>query len=92
MLPRQGDLTIGDFWGIDHFDKSIDDRKGTSVVLVNSEKGRNILEECSEYWSKDIITPIDEALRINKTIAHPFHAHPARRRFLQIWTDIHWIY
>ena len=81
VLPRQGDLTIGDFWGIDHFDKSIDDRKGTSVVLVNSEKGRNILEECSEYWSKDIITPIDEALRINKTIAHPFHAHPARRRF-----------
>ena len=83
MLPRQGDLTIGDYWGIEHFDKSINDRKGTSVVLVNNKKGRDIIEMCSSYWDKDIITPIDEALRVNKTIVHPFHAHPARKRFFE---------
>lgn len=82
-LPRQADLTIGDFWGIEHFDKSINDHKGTSAVLVNNKKGREIIEKCSEFWEKDIITPIEEATRINKTIMHPFHAHPARRRFFE---------
>lgn len=82
-LPRQADLTIGDFWGIEHFDKSLNDHKGTSVVLVNNKKGREIIEKCVQFWDKDIITPIEEATRINKTIMQPFHAHPARRRFFE---------
>lgn len=80
-LPRQADVTIGDFWGIEHFDKSINDRKGTSVVLVNNKKGGEIIQKCAPFWSRDVITPIGEATRINKTIIQPFHAHPARRRF-----------
>lgn len=83
VLPRQGDLTIGDYWGIDQYDKSIDDHKGTSVVLVNNKKGRMIIEQCSQYWSRDVITPIENALRVNKTIIQPFRAHPARRRFFE---------
>ncbi len=35
-VPRQGDLTIADFWGIE---ESLDDDKGTSLVLINSDKG-----------------------------------------------------
>lgn len=41
-VPRQGDITIGDFWGIK---KALDDRRGTSAILVNTEKGKSILEE-----------------------------------------------
>ncbi|MDE7222619.1 MAG: polysaccharide pyruvyl transferase family protein [Acetatifactor sp.] len=37
--PRQGDISIGDFWGISRIDKSLNDGKGTSLVIVNSEKG-----------------------------------------------------
>ena len=83
VLPRQGDITIGDFWGIDHFDKSLNDRKGTSVVLVNNKKGRSILKQCSQLWVRDVVTPIDEALRVNKTIIQPFKPHPARKRFFE---------
>jgi coenzyme F420-reducing hydrogenase beta subunit len=38
-VPRFGDLTIGDFWGIEGKDKTIDAKKGVSVVLCNNEKG-----------------------------------------------------
>ena len=44
-LPRQGDFTLGDFWGVEHQNKDIDDNKGTSAILVNTTKAQNILTE-----------------------------------------------
>lgn len=38
-FPRQGDITLGDFWGINKFRKIYNDEKGTSVVLINNNKG-----------------------------------------------------
>jgi coenzyme F420-reducing hydrogenase beta subunit len=43
-IPRVGDITIGDFWGIERHKKELDDGKGTSCVLINSEKGRRFFE------------------------------------------------
>lgn len=39
-IPRQADVTMGDFWGIKYYDSTLDDGKGTSVVLLNTSKGR----------------------------------------------------
>ena len=41
-LPRQGDITLADFWDVD---KVLDDDKGTSMVIVNSEKGNTIFDK-----------------------------------------------
>lgn len=41
-VPRKSDVTFADFWGIE---KELDDDKGTSMLLVNSEKGK-------EYFSR----------------------------------------
>ena len=41
-VPRQSDITLADFWGIE---KNLDDDKGTSVVLINSETGARIFDE-----------------------------------------------
>lgn len=38
-MDRQGDITIGDFWGIEKVQPQMDDGKGVSAVLVNTEKG-----------------------------------------------------
>ena len=40
-FPRQGDVTVADFWGLD---AALDDDKGASMVLVSSDKGRELLE------------------------------------------------
>lgn len=38
-IPRQSDLTIGDAWGIQNHIPEMDDDRGTSAVIVHSEKG-----------------------------------------------------
>lgn len=45
---RVSDFTLGDFWGIWDIDPDMDDNKGTSVVLVHSEKGKDLWSEISE--------------------------------------------
>lgn len=40
-IPRIGDITLGDFWGIEKVDISLDDNKGTSLICLNNDKGYN---------------------------------------------------
>jgi coenzyme F420-reducing hydrogenase beta subunit len=44
-VPRQADITMADFWGLD---PSLDDDKGTSMVLINNVKGGKIFSEAIE--------------------------------------------
>lgn len=46
-LKRQGDLTIADCWGIEKTDPEFDDNKGLSLILLNSEKGKDIFSDIS---------------------------------------------
>ena len=42
------DFAIGDFWGCEKIKPEIDDNKGTSIVIVNSDKGRAMIEKIAE--------------------------------------------
>ena len=44
-FPRRGDFTIGDLWHADKLDPKSDDKKGTSLVLLNNKKAERIFEE-----------------------------------------------
>ncbi len=44
-LPRKGDITLADFWGIEKINKTLDNDMGTSMVLINSEKGKELFEK-----------------------------------------------
>ena len=43
QLKSGSDITLGDFWGINSLMPEIDDDKGVSVVIVNTEKGRETI-------------------------------------------------
>ena len=43
-IRRQSDITLADFWGIQNVLPEMDDDKGTSLVLVHSEKGKTIFD------------------------------------------------
>lgn len=43
-FPRQGDISVGDFWGISKIDKTQNDGKGTSLVYVNTDKGMKLFK------------------------------------------------
>ncbi len=44
-IPRQGDITIGDYWGLGRR-KPEWKGKGPSIVLLNNQKGKEYFESC----------------------------------------------
>lgn len=78
-LPRQGDITLADFWGVDGV---LDDDKGTSMVLINSEKG-------SMYFSKlreRIVCrekSLEDILKGNVCFDHCVTVPPESKKFLK---------
>lgn len=48
ILPRFGDITMGDFWWIDGKDKDLDTHKGVSAVLCNNNKGQMFFDNIPE--------------------------------------------
>lgn len=47
-FPQKADITLADFWGIENIDKSMDQDKGTSLVMVNSDKGQELLDSIKD--------------------------------------------
>ena len=83
-FPRQGDLSFGDFWGIERFEKSLSDRKGTSLVYLNSRKGRELWErmEPGMYQMQELAVPPRELPnRVRGRIA----VSRDRERFFALW-------
>ena len=60
-LPRNADITLGDFWGIEKVDPSLDKNLGTSMVLCNTAKGAKFFDGiksklvCKEFPLADVI-------------------------------------
>lgn len=44
---RVSDITLADFWGINNIKPDMNDEKGLSLMIVNSEKGKLLFEEIS---------------------------------------------
>ncbi|MBQ6299248.1 MAG: Coenzyme F420 hydrogenase/dehydrogenase, beta subunit C-terminal domain [Bacteroidales bacterium] len=43
-FPQKADITLADFWGIEKLDPAMDQDKGTSMVMINSDKGAALFE------------------------------------------------
>lgn len=43
-FPQKADITLADFWGIENLDTSMDQDRGTSLVMINSDKGAALFE------------------------------------------------
>lgn len=48
-IPRVADISLADFWGINKCHPEWDDDKGTSLVLIQTEKGWDAVNECREH-------------------------------------------
>ena len=47
-FPQKADITLADFWGIENIDKSMDQDRGTSLVMVNSDKGMKLFDSIKD--------------------------------------------
>lgn len=74
------DLTIGDAWGIEKWMPEMDDDQGTSVVIVNTEKGRQLMENIqSEAEIRQ--ANAQSALENNPIYYKSVKPHPKRKQF-----------
>lgn len=85
-LNRTGDLTLGDFWGIDTFKSDWNDGRGTSLVLINTIHGREFFQHIQPTLKRTEKVPITYAMgnRLHETIAIPRN----RERFFNLWKNM----
>lgn len=66
---RKSDITLGDFWGIWDIIPEMDDNRGTSLVLVHSSKGKEMLKEIGSRIQVKEVT-LMQAGQQNEMITH----------------------
>ena len=44
-IPRQGDITLADYWGVKKYFPNLDISRGVSLILANNNKGKSFLDE-----------------------------------------------
>lgn len=74
-IPRKSDITFADFWGIE---KELDDDKGTSLLFINSAKGRALFDRAKdgmEFHQKDFGTSFAANPMFRTSVAVPSQAH-----------------
>lgn len=85
---RIGDITIGDFWGIEYVKEEIDDKKGTSLLLINSNKGRDIIDRVKKRFICSEKFDISIAKKLNPIICYPTIVSSKRREFVDELTTL----
>ncbi|MDO8241158.1 MAG: polysaccharide pyruvyl transferase family protein [Candidatus Moranbacteria bacterium] len=81
-LPRQSDITLGDFWAIGSYKNELDDDKGTSLILVNSAKGESVFNEIKTKIIAEKV-PLAIAHQGNLALSLPCDKHPKREEFFE---------
>ena len=76
------DITLGDFWGIEHIDPKIDDDKGTSLVLINTPKGENVFKGLNIESKEE---SYEEALKFNPSLEVSVDEPEARAKFFRVF-------
>lgn len=81
-LARPSDITLGDFWGIEKQNKTFNsDNKGVSLLLINTEKGKDIFECIKEQLFLIETTP-SVYTELNPNLRKPSWIHPKRNKFV----------
>ncbi len=81
-LSRQSDITLADFWGCQTIQRDLFDNKGTSLLLINSSKGQELVKKVdSKVQQKSV--DIDSAVVYNSAAIRPVKAHPSRDSFFE---------
>lgn len=71
-LNRASDITLGDLWGIDQIAPQLNDNKGTSLVMISSERGKLLFEKVLSDMIFQIVK-IEDVVKYNPAIETNVH-------------------
>lgn len=83
---RISDITMADFWGVEQlFEEDV--HKGVSVILVNTVKGQNILNELNKTMDLREVD-LEYVIKSNAQLNRPAASHPKRELFFELIDDV----
>lgn len=83
-FPRQGDFTLADFWDIHRLTPEFDDKKGTSLVLLNTEKADNFVQNIKSEMKLFEKSSLTHAIKYNAQLHNSSLLHNHRQRFFEL--------
>ena len=72
------DITLADYWGIEHILPDLDDNKGVSALIVNTEQGKQLLNSIGVTLHE---TKLEDFTCYNRAYSHSFPQSPSRTQF-----------
>lgn len=84
---RVSDFTIWDCFGVENFDKSLDDDKGTTRVLIHTENANKIFEKIKGKFKVCEVEP-EKLVENVKEMYHSVSENPKRKEFFNDINEI----
>lgn len=81
-MTRPSDITLADFWGIQNIMPEMDDDKGTSLLCINSDKGKMLFDEIKNDTVYKTVS-LEEAVKFNPSMTCSSPLPPKRNYFMQ---------
>lgn len=78
------DVTIADFWGIDKIEPQMSDDKGTSLVLIHTDKGKSFFNQENVRY---IPASYEDVLHFNASVKTSAAMNPLRMEFFTSFCD-----
>ena len=85
-VNRQGDITLGDFWGIGRKYPERDDDKGISLVIANTEKGVKTYSEIADKFDT-FESDIETAKEPQHTMSRSTSKNPKHEEFYRLYSE-----
>lgn len=79
-INRISDITVADFWGIGNILPKMDDDKGTSLIVIHSEKGKQLFDKLSEKMILNEVN-LNEAIKYNPSMISSVKYNEKRNEF-----------
>lgn len=79
-VDRIADITLGDLWGAEKIAPKLDDNKGTSLVIISSEKGKLIFDKIAPSIDCQPVE-LDDAVKYNSAVVKSVQSNSVSNQF-----------
>lgn len=79
-MNRIGDISLGDFWGIEKIKPTMYNKSGVSLLLINSNKGYQLFHKIKHSITADLATTCEKE---HPNLYHSTRQNPHREEFMK---------
>lgn len=85
-VGRISDITLADAWGVEEFKPELYCKTGTSMVLIQNERGKKLLDDISKYLEISNV-PVSVVMKYNSAVNKSVPKHKNREIFFSKLND-----